>query len=127
MPGSRRTSCRLTILSAFVEGDEIGQGIADVIVVEGFACNIALKTAEGTAKQMAAWMRGVHGLPLRPARRFLADKGLARPQGPHGPAPLQRRAVPGPQRYRDQECYGGTDAFGFASAIEVGYQMAEAT
>ncbi|HKD57887.1 MAG TPA: phosphate acyltransferase, partial [Hyphomicrobiaceae bacterium] len=38
----------------FVEGDQIGQGIADVIVVEGFAGNIALKTAEGTAKQMAA-------------------------------------------------------------------------
>ena len=41
----------------FVEGDQIGQGIADVVVVEGFAGNIALKTAEGTAKQMAAYVR----------------------------------------------------------------------
>ena len=41
----------------FIEGDQIGQGVVDVVVVEGFAGNIALKTAEGTAKQMAAWMR----------------------------------------------------------------------
>ena len=38
----------------FIEGDQIGQGVVDVVVVEGFAGNIALKTAEGTARQMAA-------------------------------------------------------------------------
>src|SRR5882757_2066195 len=36
----------------FVEGDGIGKGRADVIVSEGFSGNIALKTAEGTARQM---------------------------------------------------------------------------
>ena len=36
----------------FVEGDGIGKGAADVIVTEGFSGNIALKTAEGTARQM---------------------------------------------------------------------------
>ena len=41
----------------FVEGDQIGQGIVDVVVVEGYAGNIALKTAEGTARQMAAYVR----------------------------------------------------------------------
>lgn len=34
----------------FVEGDKIGQGNVDVIVTDGFSGNIALKTAEGTAK-----------------------------------------------------------------------------
>ena len=33
----------------FVEGDDIGRGKVDVVVTEGFAGNIALKTAEGTA------------------------------------------------------------------------------
>ena len=42
----------------FIEGDQIGQGVVDVVVVEGFAGNIALKTAEGTAKQMAPSTRG---------------------------------------------------------------------
>src|SRR5579872_3561389 len=33
--------------AGFVEGDDIGKGTADVVVTEGFAGNIALKTAEG--------------------------------------------------------------------------------
>ena len=42
----------------FVEGDDIGKGKADVVVTEGFAGNIALKTAEGTARQFADYLRG---------------------------------------------------------------------
>ena len=34
----------------FVEGDDITEGKVDVIVTDGFSGNIALKTAEGTAK-----------------------------------------------------------------------------
>ena len=41
----------------FVEGNEIGQGRVDVVVVEGFAGNIALKTAEGTARQISQYLR----------------------------------------------------------------------
>src|SRR5215510_5462762 len=41
----------------FIEGDEIGQGKVDVVVVEGFAGNIALKTAEGTAKQIGQYLK----------------------------------------------------------------------
>lgn len=37
----------------FVEGDGIGAGDVDVVVTDGFTGNIALKTAEGTAKLMA--------------------------------------------------------------------------
>src|SRR3954466_4942418 len=41
----------------FVEGDDIGKGVVDVVVTEGFAGNIALKSAEGTAHQMAKLLR----------------------------------------------------------------------
>src|SRR5690349_8696746 len=34
----------------FVEGDDIGEGTVDVVVTDGFTGNVALKTAEGTAK-----------------------------------------------------------------------------
>ena len=37
----------------FVEGTDINQGVADVIVTDGFTGNIALKTVEGTAKMLA--------------------------------------------------------------------------
>jgi glycerol-3-phosphate acyltransferase PlsX len=40
----------------FVEGDDIGKGTVDVVVTEGFAGNIALKTAEGTARQIAEYL-----------------------------------------------------------------------
>ncbi len=41
----------------FVEGDDIGKGTANVVVTEGFSGNIALKTAEGTARQIATYLR----------------------------------------------------------------------
>ena len=41
----------------FVEGDDIGKGTVDVVVTEGFTGNIALKTAEGTAKQLATYLK----------------------------------------------------------------------
>jgi len=37
----------------FVEGNDLGKGTVDVVVTEGYSGNIALKTAEGTAKQIS--------------------------------------------------------------------------
>src|SRR5208283_4218754 len=67
----------------FVEGDDIGTGKVDVVVTEGFAGNIALKTAEGTARQMAQYLRSAMNrtwtarlgyLLSRPAFRTLRAK-----------------------------------------------------
>ena len=41
----------------FVEGDDIGKGTVDVVVTEGFTGNIALKTAEGTARQLTSYLK----------------------------------------------------------------------
>src|SRR6476620_3578078 len=41
----------------FVEADDIGKGTVDVVVTEGFAGNIALKAAEGTARQIGEFLR----------------------------------------------------------------------
>jgi glycerol-3-phosphate acyltransferase PlsX len=40
-----------------VEGDDIFQGITDVVVCDGFVGNVALKTAEGVAKMMGGFLR----------------------------------------------------------------------
>ena len=53
----------------FVEGDDIGKGTVDVIVTEGFTGNIALKTAEGTARQVGTYLRNA----LK--RRYLLELG----------------------------------------------------
>jgi glycerol-3-phosphate acyltransferase PlsX len=109
----------------FVEGDQIGQGIADVIVVEGFAGNIALKTAEGTAKQMAAWIReAFSNSPTAKLGGLLAQTGLRVLRDRMDP----RRFNGGPFLGLNGiaiKSHGGTDALGFASAIEVGHEMAE--
>jgi glycerol-3-phosphate acyltransferase PlsX len=97
----------------------------DVIVVEGFAGNIALKTAEGTAKQMAAWLReALTSSPAAQLGAFLAQKGLRALKDRMDPRRLNGGPFLGLNGIAIKS-HGGTDALGFASAIEVGYQMAE--
>jgi glycerol-3-phosphate acyltransferase PlsX len=109
----------------FIEGDQIGQGIVDVVVVEGYAGNIALKTAEGTARQMATYVKEALTSSL-PAKlgALLAQGGLRAlrnrmdPRGFNGGPFLGLNGIV-------IKSHGGMDAFGFASAICVGYDMAE--
>jgi glycerol-3-phosphate acyltransferase PlsX len=108
----------------FIEGDQIGQGLVDVVVVEGFAGNIALKTAEGTAKQIGTYLKEAMTSSL------LAKMGALLARGGFGV--LKHRMDP--RRVNGGtflglngisiKSHGGTDALGFASAIEVGYGMA---
>jgi glycerol-3-phosphate acyltransferase PlsX len=66
-----------------VEGFAIGSGVADVIVADGFAGNVALKVMEGTSSVLLGAVRGaatsslrgrLGGLLLRPALRGLRDE-----------------------------------------------------
>src|SRR3569623_1245724 len=43
--------------AGFIEGDKLSRGAVDVIVCDGFSGNIALKTAEGTARFVADLLR----------------------------------------------------------------------
>ena len=108
----------------FIEGDQIGQGVVDVVVVEGFAGNIALKTAEGTAKQMAAWVReALTSSMAAQLGALLASTGLRGLKERMDPRRLNGGPFLGLKGIAIKS-HGGTDAFGFASAIEVGYDMA---
>jgi len=107
----------------FVEGDDIGRGKADVVVTEGFAGNIALKAAEGTARQFADYLRSaisqsiwskIGYLLARPAFRMLRDK--MDPNKSNGGVFLGLNGVV-------IKSHGGTDSEGFAAAIDVGYNM----
>lgn len=108
----------------FVEGDDIGKGTADVIVTEGFAGNIALKTAEGTARQLASYLRNAMNRTWRSRLGYLLAK----------PAFEALREKMDPRRSNGGvflglngiviKSHGGTDAEGFAAALDVGYDMA---
>jgi len=108
----------------FVEGDGIGKGVADVVVTEGFSGNIALKSAEGTARQMAellrtsirkSWLSRIGYLFARSAFQALREK--MDPNKSNGGVLLGLQGVV-------VKSHGGIDAEGFANAVDVGYEMA---
>lgn len=108
----------------FVEGNDIGAGTVDVVVTEGFAGNIALKTAEGTAKQMAQHLRDAMSRTLMARIGYLFAKNAFNflrakldPRNSNGAVLLGLNGVV-------IKSHGGTDAEGFAAAVEMGHDMA---
>ena len=107
----------------FVEGDDLGRGGVDVVVTEGFTGNIALKSAEGTAKQVGSYLRDAM------SRTWLARLGylLAKQAFSHLREKMDPRKVNGAVFLGLNgiviKSHGGTDAEGFASAIDVGHNM----
>ena len=108
----------------FVEGDDVGQGVVDVVVTDGYTGNIALKTAEGTAKQIGQYLRAAMG------RSLLARLGAVLAQGAFralkeklDPRQLNGGIFLGLNGIVVKS-HGGTDATGFASAIDLAFDMA---
>jgi glycerol-3-phosphate acyltransferase PlsX len=62
----------------FVEGDKIGQGDVDVIVTDGFSGNIALKTAEGTARLVTGLLAEAFRSSWLSRLGFLLSRGALR-------------------------------------------------
>jgi phosphate acyltransferase len=107
----------------FVEGDDLGKGTVDVIVTEGFTGNIALKTAEGTARQIAQYIRDAMRNSLFARIGYLFARGAfdalrekLDPNKVNGGVFLGLDGVV-------IKSHGGANAEGFAGAIEVGYDM----
>jgi len=107
----------------FVEGDDIGKGTVDVVVTEGFTGNVAIKTAEGTAKLLTGFMRNaLNASLLSKIGAFLASGAFAAlrerldPRKHNGGVFLGLNGVV-------VKSHGGTDAIGFATAVEVAVDM----
>ncbi len=107
----------------FVEGDDIGRGTVDVVVTEGFSGNIALKSAEGTARQIAEYLRAAMSRTLMAKLGYLLAKGAfdrlrekMDPRKVNGAVFLGLNGIV-------IKSHGGTDAEGFAAAVDVGYDM----
>jgi glycerol-3-phosphate acyltransferase PlsX len=111
------------VYHGFVEGDDLGAGTTDVVVTEGFTGNIALKTAEGTAKQIAQYLREAMSASLMSkigylfARRaFDALRAKMDPRTVNGGVFLGLDGVV-------IKSHGSTDALGYCGAIEIGYDV----
>ena len=109
----------------FVEGDDIAKGTVDVVVADGFSGNIALKSAEGTARLYAEYLRQTfRGSTMAGLGYLLARRALKK-----------LRARLDPRRYNGAvflglngitvKSHGGSDALGFATAISLAVDMAK--
>lgn len=112
------------IYHGFVEGDDIGKGTVDVVVTDGFTGNIALKTAEGTARQIGNYLRSAFTADI------LSQIGVA----------IAGQAISALRRKLDPrninggvflglngiviKSHGGTDEVGFKAAVSLAYEMA---
>jgi len=109
----------------YVEGNDISFGGADVVVTDGFTGNIALKTAEGTAKLIgeffkealngSVWSKFTTALNLMALRRL---KKRIDPRRVNGGVFLGLNGVV-------IKSHGGTDAIGFANAVNIAIELAE--
>lgn len=108
----------------FVEGSDLGQGTADVVVTEGFTGNIALKTAEGTAKQVATYLREAMSRTWRAKLGYLfANQAFGRLREKMDPRKVNGGVFLGLNGVVIKS-HGGTDAEGISAAIDLGYAMA---
>ncbi len=107
----------------FVEGHDIAAGTTDVVVTDGFTGNVALKTGEGALKLVRDLLKQVFTASLSAKLGYL----LAKPS-------LERlREWLDPRRYNGAvflglngvvvKSHGGTDAQGFAHAVDVAMDM----
>lgn len=109
----------------FVEGHQIGQGVVDVVVVEGFAGNIALKTAEGTARQIGQYLKDAMRRSLASKiGAFLAQGGFKVLKAKMDPRRVNGGTFLGLNGIAVKS-HGGSDPLGFASAVDLGYEMAQ--
>jgi glycerol-3-phosphate acyltransferase PlsX len=108
----------------FVEGDDIAKGTVDVVVTDGFSGNIALKTAEGTARFVRAVMREAFTSSLQakigaaiaaPALRKMSAR--LDPSSVNGGPLLGLNGIV-------VKSHGGADARGFANAIKIAVDLA---
>jgi glycerol-3-phosphate acyltransferase PlsX len=107
----------------FVEGTDIAKGTVDVIVTDGFTGNVALKTMEGIGKMSKTFITEAFKSSLSAMIGYLfcinAMKRLKKkldPRDYNGGLFLGLKGV-------CIKSHGGTDAYGFARALEVGAQM----
>jgi glycerol-3-phosphate acyltransferase PlsX len=109
--------------AGFVEGDDIGKGTVDVVVTEGFAGNIALKTAEGTARQLGQYLKAAMTKTLLSKLGYLLARDAFHtlsqkmdPRKSNGGVFLGLNGIV-------VKSHGGTDAEGFAYAVDIGHDM----
>jgi phosphate acyltransferase len=111
--------------AGFIEGDDISKGVVDVVVTDGFTGNIALKTAEGTAKLVSAFLKEALTSSLQSkVGALIASKALRGLKDRMDPRTVNGAVFLGLNGLVVKS-HGGTDGKGFAAAVNVAVRMAQ--
>lgn len=111
----------------FVEGDDISLGTTDVVVTDGYTGNIALKTAEGTAKFIGGLMRdALKSSPVSMAGGLLAKSSLTKLKDRIDPNKINGGVLLGVNGIV-LKSHGGANAEGFATALRIAYSVGNST
>jgi phosphate acyltransferase len=107
----------------FIEGDDIAGGTVDVIVTDGFTGNVAVKTAEGTARLYSEFLRAAFRHSLLGRVGYVFARGALR----------RLRERLDPRKYNGAvflglagicvKSHGSADTLGFANAVGVAVDM----
>jgi phosphate acyltransferase len=119
-----RTAAHLQLdFLGFIEGDKMSRGETDVVVCDGFSGNIALKTAEGTARFVTDLLRRAFTSSLRSKFGFLVSRPATEllrhhldPNNHNGAVFLGLNGVV-------VKSHGSANAKGFANAIGVAAKL----
>jgi len=112
------------VYHGFVEGDDIGRGTVDVVVTEGFTGNIALKTAEGTARQVGSYVRSaLRANLLSRLGALIASQAMTALRRKLDPRTVNGGVFLGLNGIVIKS-HGGTDEIGYKSALGLAYEMA---
>ncbi|MEE4248124.1 MAG: hypothetical protein V2I33_22250, partial [Kangiellaceae bacterium] len=110
----------------FVEGDDISSATTNVVVTDGFTGNVALKTAEGTARLVGGWVKdtltttllGKLAAGLLSLGPLNTLKERMDPRSVNGGVFLGLNGVV-------VKSHGGTDEIGFATSLRIALDMAD--
>lgn len=107
----------------FVEGNDISLGATDVVVTDGFTGNIALKTAEGAARLVGTFLKeALTSGPFSILGALLASAGLKKLKTRMDPNSLNGGVFLGLNGLVVKS-HGGTNAQGFASALDIASRL----
>ena len=107
----------------FTEGDQLSRGNVDVVVTDGFSGNIALKTAEGTARFVTDLLRRAFKSSLRSKAGFALSKPALNLLKVHLDPNNHNGAVFLGLNGLVVKSHGGANPKGVANAIKVAARM----
>lgn len=109
----------------FIEGDDLSKGLVDVVVTDGFVGNVALKTAEGIGRYVAAELRAALTATLiDQLGAVIASGALRRLRNRLDPSSVDGGPLLGLNGVVVKS-HGGTVPKGFANAIRVALDLAQ--